>query len=176
MLQARSEQYQPIGYLKEPHGLDGDLIAELDINSPDLLNNLDLIWVTNSDAMLIPLRLESIEVNEQTQHQFFVHFVNIDNRQKAISLKGKKLFVEDKVFEVISESHQQTLFGLIGYKVIDKKAGIKGTLTDIMENPAHDILVLDNQMLIPCVDEYIIEIDHDQEIVFGRDFEYLKDL
>lgn len=60
---------------------------------------------------------------------------------------------------------------LVGMSVVDDVFGELGTVTDIIANPGQTLLVVDcpsrgkSDVMIPCVEEFILDIDDDEGVI-----------
>ncbi|MDX2066561.1 MAG: ribosome maturation factor RimM [Fimbriimonadaceae bacterium] len=67
-------------------------------------------------------------------------------------------------FEPELEDDEFLLEDLIDLKVVTETGQVLGTVDEIMESPAHDILVI-GDVLIPFVDEFVREVNFDTETI-----------
>ena len=85
---------------------------------------------------------------------------NITDRNQAEKLVGTQLFAEQKTAEKIPEltsmsAHQK----LLDMLVVDADGQTQGNVIEVKNFGASDLLLLDNQLLIPLVDDFIGQID-----------------
>lgn len=94
-----------------------------------------------------------------------VLFEDIDNEEKAQSLVGLDVLVPESW---IDEDESSNIANLINFTVVDAEHGKLGFISNYMENPAQTLLYMllnGREILIPFVDEFILDIDWDNEII-----------
>jgi 16S rRNA processing protein RimM len=87
----------------------------------------------------------------------------LDDRNEAEALAGAEVFVAESDVPALEEGRFYVR-DLIGLTVIDEALGVLGTVTEIIDNPANDILEVAPTggaapILIPLVDQFVIEAD-----------------
>ena len=80
----------------------------------------------------------------QPQHRWVVQFAGLADRNAAEALSGRVLWAEP-----LSDADAMWVHDLIGASVVDADGTVRGTCVAVIDNPAHDILELDNGLLIP---------------------------
>ena len=79
--------------------------------------------------------------------RWLVRFEGVDDRTAAEALTNLTLLADP----VDSEPGELWVHELVGRPVDDRTAGRLGTVVSVQDNPAHDLLVLDNGTLVPVV-------------------------
>ena len=75
---------------------------------------------------------------------FLVRFEGVNDRNAADALRGTELLAEP-----LDDPDELWVHELIGAMVIDQGDVERGTVEEVQSNPASDLLVLDNEALIP---------------------------
>lgn len=105
-----------------------------------------------------PLTLHRI----QRQHRCWIlTFFEITDRNTAESLIGSELFVPESELPGTEEG-EYYYYQLIGLEVISAQGDSLGTLTGIIETGANDVYVIsrgDREILIPAIEEVVLEVD-----------------
>jgi 16S rRNA processing protein RimM len=83
---------------------------------------------------------------------WLVHFAGITDRTAAEALAGTVLRAEADADAEGIWVHQ-----VIGLGVVDQTGTPRGRVVAVQQNPAHDLLVLDDDVLVPAV--FIVSID-----------------
>jgi 16S rRNA processing protein RimM len=94
-----------------------------------------------------------------------VHFDDIESETQAKELIGLAIFVSKQWVE---EDEESGVENLLNFTVVDAEHGKLGFINNFMENPAQTLLYMllnGREILIPFVDEFILEIDWDNEII-----------
>jgi 16S rRNA processing protein RimM len=86
-----------------------------------------------------------IETARRHRDGWVVRFEGIDDIDAAESLRGSMLYAEP----LPAAGEELWVHELIGCEVRDRSDRLLGTITAIEANPAHDLLVLDDSVLVP---------------------------
>lgn len=170
--------FEEIGRIGRPRGLDGIVrfMPAFPI-SADLLKSIKIVYIKNERSDLIPVRIESVQLEEKNNRQtFFVKFDMIANRTEAEAMMDKAIFSDQLIDEDAAESTEAE--DLSGYEVIYNDE-LFGKVLDLLENPAHPILEIkmdEGSLLIPFVDEFVEKTDHDNRKIYCRNMDQLTDL
>jgi len=179
MFQERSQQYHPVAYLKKPHGVYGKIEAEGDALTKSLLDNNDLFWIIDEHNMLVPLRVDSYKKAGDSSETFFVQFDGITSRDAAVPLTNVTLYLELNNVQQRTESQKMEndrAVDIIDYVILDQQNNSEGSVVDLVESPAHPILVLDTDLMIPFVDEFIVSVDEERKIIYCKNIAPLKEI
>lgn len=98
----------------------------------------------------------------------------ITDRAGAEEAQNRLLFVESRYFNDLQPAIEPD-DSVIGYTIRFMDADF-GVVLDIMDNPAHPILevkVDTGTILIPMVDEYIEQTDHEQHVLICKNLDQL---
>ena len=128
-----------IGRVVRPHGLRGEVVVELVTNRSDRLAPDTVIAGPRG-----PLR---ITASRPFQARHLVRFEGVDTREQAELLRDFVLCAEP-----LADSDPDALWvhELVGSQVRDLAGATLGTVKEVQDNPASDLLVLDNGGLVPC--------------------------
>lgn len=179
MLEPIEDQYYKIGHIARSHGVNGEVLIIADFEAPQLFDDIDLVHIQNTRGDLIPARIESVRVQQKNNRlSFFVKFDHVSDRNLAEELKSFPVYVMQKNIEALLEEHADTDY--TSYEVWDSSGSNIGTVTSIIENPAHlifEIALDDNkQLLVPFVEEYITSIDDHKKVIQCQNLEQLTEL
>ena len=122
-----------------PHGLRGEVVVQLTTNRPGRL--------APGTVFDIETAVLTVSASRPFQDRHLVQFEGIGSREQADLLRGKVLLAEptDDADDGALWVHE-----LIGSSVVDVTGADLGTVASVEDNPASDLLVLDNGGLIPC--------------------------
>ena len=169
MVESIKNRFVEIGRIGRPRGLEGVVRFMPNENfSDDLFDRGDLFYMKNERTDLVPSRIDSVYKESKHNHQtFFVKFDMITNRTDAETAQNKAVFIKAELFDDVAEpADDQESF--IGYTIkCDGKEF--GEVLDVIENPAHPILEVKHgigTILIPMVDEYVKETDHENGLIY----------
>jgi 16S rRNA processing protein RimM len=88
-----------------------------------------------------PLRVARSKVDGQ---RWLVHFEGVDTREDAESWRNTPLLAEP-----LDDPDELWVHDLVGCRVISADGVDRGTVVEVQENPASDLLVLDGGALVP---------------------------
>ncbi len=179
MLEPIENQYTQIGHISRSHGVEGDVLIIPEMYTPTLFDALDLVHITNARGELVPARIESVRVQEKNNRlSFFVKFEHVTDRTQAENLKNAAVYADRDIVESLLDPDALPL-DLTSFDVLADGQSI-GTVEAMLENPAHPILEVvtneQDQLLIPLVDEYVVDIDEESEQIRCKNLDQLRGL
>jgi 16S rRNA processing protein RimM len=131
-----------VGRIGRAHGVHGELYVSL---ITDRVERLAL-----GARLLAGSQWLTVAESRQQQQRWLVRFDGVTDRTAAEKLTSSILFAEPLEDD---EHGDDSLWvhDLIGSRVVDRQGVDRGVCVAVMDNPAHDILELDNGLLIPVV-------------------------
>jgi len=179
MLESIENQYQQIGYIARSHGVQGDVLVIPEFYAPTLFDTLDLVRIENTRGDLIPARVESVRVQEKNNRlSFFVKFEHVSDRTQAEDLKNFAVFADREIVESLLGTDEQPL-DLTSFDIWADGKHV-GSVEAMLQNPAHPILQVitpeQNELLIPVVDEYVAEVDEENQKIQCKNLQQLEGL
>lgn len=143
-----------IGYLRRPHGKQGELQCLAENALWDDANATFLIL--DRDGILVPYRV--LDWREKGADMLIFRLSGIDTEPQAAALTGTKVYMLRK--DVNSESKDLlTWQDLVGYQVMDKEKGLLGTIAHIDESTINTLATMTDGRLIPLHEDFITDID-----------------
>lgn len=161
----KKDQCVEIGYISKAHGLNGEVKAVFDVH--DLAEYLSIkeLYLSKKDN---PLRSESIEYfHPLTESVGLLKLKGINYRDQAEELKGTTLFFPIEDLPQL-EDGRFYYFQIIGFEVRDKNLGTLGTIKEAIDTGSQDILImeyLNQEVMIPVVEEFVLEADMDNQLL-----------
>ena len=167
----------PIGFIKKAHGIKGEIVFVHEEGAPPEMDGL--FYFKSSRGDFEPVRIEAIRPNGKAgSGLFFVLFSGIKSRSEAEALHGLVLYSPTEPVSEPEPDEEEAAFQLLlsceGYQLEDPENGISGFITGVMENPAHPIFEVQLSseiLLVPVVEAYIAEIDHENETVRAQNLD-----
>ena len=138
-----------VGRIVKSHGLRGQVIVDL---WSDRTERLDVGSVL--DTTRGPLTVVSAH---RHQERWLVSFSGVSTREAADALRGVVLSAEP-----LEDDDAIWIHELFDAEVFDQQGIRLGQVTDVEDNPASDLLVLDNGHLIPLT--FVVEITPNERI------------
>jgi 16S rRNA processing protein RimM len=142
-----------VGRIGRAHGLRGEVHVVPITNRTERFAPGSTLYI-GDDAYLIT----SARVH---QKHWLVHFAGVDDRSAAEALRNR-VVTGDPLGD--APEGEVWVHELIGSEVRVRSGEVIGRVVAVEENPAHDLLVLDNAKLIPIVfvtshDDGVIVVD-----------------
>lgn len=152
-----TQQWVAMGYIKGVFGVKGWLKVAAGTEYADSLLDYPE-WRLSKDGRHRSVTLEAGKVAGGILQ---VKLEGIDDRDEAFALRGCTIEIPRAAFAPAEEGEYYWA-DLVGMTVTGTEGAALGTVTDLMETGAHDILVVDGgygRKLIPFVSRYILAVD-----------------
>ena len=160
-------EFTEIGKLLKPHGFKGKIELKLDYPLKDD-SALASFFVETSPSPL-PYFIEQIQ---NANGKYIVKLEDIDSLEEAKPFKNKNVYCLEVDFENYFEIEEPELYSadfLIGLNLHDQNGNLLGEVSDVFENKLNQILlqliIEGNEVLIPFIEDQIIEIDESSESI-----------
>jgi 16S rRNA processing protein RimM len=152
--------YVRLGRITRTHGIDGEVVlAGRDDLPAQRLVGLQVWVVPPPTRGALPLRIGSARPGPKGM---LLSFDEIRSRDEARDLTGSWILVRESELGDLDPQRQDVL----GYTVVDEERGDIGEVSDTIVTGANDVLVVDGgpfgQVLVPVIDEVVIDVDDDR--------------
>jgi 16S rRNA processing protein RimM len=147
-----------VGRLGGAHGVRGEIRMHILTDEPDHLKTVKTIYLGERDT---PISLESIRFTDKGA---LVKLGGTDTPEAAAKLSGLNVRIAGADARPL-EPGEYFLFQLIGLKASDEQGNLLGTVVDLIETGAHDVLVIGERtdspddLLVPNHPEFVLEMD-----------------
>jgi len=135
-----------VGVISAPHGIHGELKLKILTDHPEHLATLTRVYLGDSPS---PTRLRGVRFNND---QALISLEGIDNPEDARALGGLPVKIAGTDARPLEEG-EYFLFQLIGLSAQTPDGAPLGTVTDLIETGAHDVLVITTstggELLVP---------------------------
>jgi 16S rRNA processing protein RimM len=148
-----SELRVRIGQIVGAFGLKGQVKVEALTNFESRFEKGSTVFIDDK-----PFLIQKFQIHKNRP---LITLQGVDHINKAEALQWKFMEAEG---EPELEDDEFLIEDLIGLRVVTEEGEELGIVTDIEDYPAHQI-VLVGEIMIPLVDEFILEIDLDEEIM-----------
>lgn len=165
-----------IGQLGKPHGVKGEITFSF---STDVWDRAEVDYlILMLDGILVPFFLE--EYRFRGEHSALLKFVNLDSIEAVQELIGVDVYLEDSQVEgVAATDADYTWSYFVGFQVEDATAGKLGEIVRVdesTENVLFEVHTPKGDVLVPAVEAFISDIDHEGRIVHMQLPEGLLDI
>ena len=133
-----------IGRIVRAHGLRGEVAI-------DAISNRDERFLPGS-VLYLSGAPTAIATSRRHQNRWLVRFDGIEDRTAAEALRG--IIVTGDPLDALPEN-EVWVHELVSASISDRSGNDLGTIVAVEANPAHDILVTDEGVLIPIV--FVVE-------------------
>lgn len=165
------QQLIAMGYIKGVFGVQGWLKIAADTEYADSLLSYPE-WQLRKDGRHLNV---TIEAGKIANGELRVKFKGIDDRDEAAALRGYTVEISREAFGPAEEGEYYWA-DLVGMTVTNTEGITLGTVKNLMETGAHDILVVEGrygQKLIPFVSQYVLTVDTENKTItvgWGLDY------
>lgn len=140
-----------VGKIDKPHGVHGDVVVTLLSDRTERLESGSVLFRDDGVELVVAK-------SRPHQHRFIVEFEQIKGREQADEFRGTLLYGDP-----IDDPDAIWIHDLIGSPVVDLDETSLGTVEAVQANPASDLLVLEDEALIPLT--FFVEQRADGTIV-----------
>lgn len=151
-----------LGRIIRPHGVRGELRLSVLTDFPERIAGLERVYVGSDpyrDDDATPYAVEAVRRHREA---LLVSLEGIRDRDAADLLRGKLLMValDDAV---PLDDDEYYLYQTLGMAVVTTEGEALGTVREILETGANDVLVirggLRGEVLLPDTDEVVVDFD-----------------
>ncbi|MCS7086438.1 MAG: ribosome maturation factor RimM [Bacteroidia bacterium] len=168
MTNAPEEELFYLGSIVRVHGLDGTLKAVLETDEPHRYAKVRWLWVRRSSEWECK---ETAKIQICDGRSALVRFKAFPNSaDTARPYIGATIHLPVKFLPPLPPGAFY-YHDVIGFDLCDERLGRIGTVLNVVENPAHDLIVFAHgykQRFLPVVDEFVLGADMDARIVRVR--------
>jgi 16S rRNA processing protein RimM len=159
-----------IGQVVNVVGLKGELKIYHYSDNKERFEELTKVLLEN-----IPYEIKSVRYVKET---VVLKLHGIDDRSQAEKYKGKNVYIDREDLRTLPEDTYY-IFELIGLRVVEENGNFLGTVSNVIQNRAHDLFEVEcvnrSKFLIPSVEEFILNLDMENRTMTVRLIEGLLD-
>jgi 16S rRNA processing protein RimM len=147
------EGFIAVGYVRGPHGLDGELKVESLSDNPERFTIGAVFRAGDSSVTIRSLRSH--------RGALLVGFDGVDRREQADKLRGLYLEIPEAALATL-DTDEYYRFQLIGLKVRDMGGNVLGRLEEVLDTGANDVYIVRNEnseLLVPAIEAVVKEVD-----------------
>lgn len=147
-----------MGHVASAFGIQGWVKIKVATEYADSLESYPQIYLKMKDGAIVSKKIEKSYARDGLFH---AKLEGINDRDVAFALRGAVVMVSRAEFPQTDEDEYYWV-DLIGCQVSNVQGEELGTVTDLMETGAHDVLVVqaaETERLIPFVAQYILKVD-----------------
>jgi 16S rRNA processing protein RimM len=147
-----------VGKVRRPHGVHGEMVAEIHSDFPDHFKPKQVLYVGENHFKVL--------ISSQRLHNegMLLGFEGIDTPEQAGKFRNQILSITASQAPVLPKGEYHH-YELLGLEVIDPEGNTLGKLTEILVTGANDVYVVTEEnggeLLLPAIPEVIQHIDMD---------------
>jgi len=155
----------PLGQLIKPHGVRGELKVFFFNEDSRTLKNNQVVHLITSNNDVFDYKIEKISYSLKKNR---IKFFEIDSVEDAEKMRDWSVGVLRSDLPKLSDD-EYYLNDLIGCSLNNSSGKFYGLVKDVLSFPANSVLSVlldDKEYLIPLIDDVILNIDHQNKIIF----------
>ena len=164
-----------LGKIAKKFSFKGEVLIYLDTDEPEMYEDLESVFV-EFNKNLVPFFIENSQLHKNDFLK--VRFEDVNNEEKADELIGREVYLPLSMLPKL-EGNKFYYHEVIGFDVIDKRLGNIGKIVSINDSAAQPLFEIDKdgiEILIPMIDDFIIEVNRNNKSITLNTPEGLVDL
>ncbi len=163
-----------LGKITKLHGFKGNLILHLDTDEPDLYENMESVFV-ETNGMLVPFFFEFIQ--SHSRGKMLVKFEDT-SAEEAEKLVNKHLYLPLNTLPELdgSDFYYHEIIGFTIFDQSNTEVGLIKNVNDTTAQALFEIEIDGKEVLIPIVEEWILEVNRDEKAILVQIPDGLLDL
>lgn len=159
----RKEDCYYLGKITKLHGFKGNLILHLDTDEPELYQNMESVFV-ETNGMLVPFFLEFIQPHSGGKMLVKFEDVSPDEAEKLIN---KNLYLPLETLPELegTDFYYHEIIGFTIYDQTNTEIGVIKNVNDTTAQALFEVEINGKEILIPIVEEWILEVDRENKAI-----------
>ncbi len=145
-----------VGKLRRPHGVNGEIIMDVETDFPERLRRGKTIYVGEEHQ---PMIIKTIRPQDRA---ILLSFDGYDDCDQVGVLRNHLVYVKAADLPRLPEG-EYYYHQLLNLRVIDEQGQELGVLTDILETGANDVYVVTSsdgtELLFPAIADVLLHVD-----------------
>ena len=162
------EELINIGHYNKPHGINGEISATVEVDF-DVLQELSCL-VSDIDGIFVPFFVNAMRPKSGETVLFTID--GMTNEQDVQRLVNHDIFALKREYRQESEDADADGYPLdffIGFDLDDDQGNRVGQITDVNEQTENAFFIVErtdgDELLVPAVDDLIVEFDIDKKLM-----------
>jgi len=154
--------YLTVGFLRRPHGVNGEIILDLHTDFPERLKSGRKLFLGEEHK---PMTLVSARPHAKGM---LIKFKDVETPEDVGQFRNQWVYVKASEVPPLPEGqfYQHELFG---FSVLDESDNLLGELVEILETGANDVYVVKDadgrEILLPVIPSVILEVDPARRLI-----------
>ncbi len=151
-----------LGYVKKTNGVKGAIEVVLDVDDPGKYKKKGslLLLIKNN---LTPFSIQQFSIRPKT---ILIQLKEVTNMDEAQLLVGTSIYMPLTELPPLKGKKKFYYHEVIGFTAIDSIHGNIGTITDIVDLTSQAVIQIkngDKDILVPLIDDFIVEVKKDTQ-------------
>ncbi len=156
-----------LGYVKKTNGVKGAVEVSLDVDDPGKYKKKGSLLLLIKDN-LTPFTIIEFSIRPKT---VLIQLKEVNTMDDAQLLVGTSIYMPLTELPPLKGKNKFYFHEVIGFTAIDVNLGKIGTVTDIVDltsQPVIQIMAGEKEVLVPLIDEFLIEVKkEDKELILS---------
>ena len=160
----RKEECFYLGKIAKKFSFKGEVLIYLDTDEPELYEDMESVFVEFNNN-LIPFFIENASLHKGDFLR--VKFEDVDDEQEADTIIGCEIYLPLNLLPKL-EGNKFYFHEVIGFEIEDQRLGIFGKIVSINDTSAQPLFEVINgnvEILIPMIDQFLVQIDRENKKV-----------
>lgn len=154
-----AKEITEIGNFLKPHGIKGEIAAEMDIEGDDILS-LSCI-ICDMEGIYVPFFIDS--VRSKGRDTVLLTIDGVSDEKQASAFNGKTIYAKSDEISLPEESDGLYVTDMAGFTILTPDGETVGTI-DMIDDSTANILFITrtpegNTVYIPAAEEFIESLD-----------------
>ncbi|WKW47093.1 ribosome maturation factor RimM [Myroides sp. JBRI-B21084] len=164
-----------LGKIAKKFSFKGEVLVYLDTDEPELYTELESMFV-EINGHLVPFFIDKASLHKEKFLR--TQFEDVDSEDAADDIVGKDVYLPLTMLPTL-EGNKFYYHEVVGFDAIDQRLGNFGTILRISDNGVQALFEVqkdDAVILIPLIDEFIIEVNRTNKSILFNTPQGLIDL
>jgi 16S rRNA processing protein RimM len=171
----RKEDCFFLGHISKKHGYKGTVRVSLDTDRPEAYSDLESVFVERN-GQLVPFFIDTCQLVKNGA--LLIDFEDVDSEPKAQALIGSGLYLPMSFLPAL-DGTDFYYHEVEGFIVVDENGLSVGPIIKVIDQTAQLMFELDykgTDILVPAIDEFILQVDRVKKQIHLKLPEGLLDL
>jgi 16S rRNA processing protein RimM len=151
-----------VGFLRRPHGVQGEMIMDLHTDFPDRIKSGKKIFIGDRHEAA------TFESTRAHANGMLIKLRGFDTPEAAGRFRNQWVYVSAAEVPPLPKG-QHYKYELLGLDVVDEQGKALGKLAEILETGANDVYIVRNDagkdILLPAIPSVILDLDMDRRLM-----------
>lgn len=164
-----------LGKIAKKFSFKGEVLVYLDTDEPEMYTELESMFV-ETNGHLVPFFIERSSIHREKFLR--TKFEDMESEEEADTIVGKDVYLPLTMLPTL-EGNKFYYHEVVGFDAIDQRLGNFGTVLRILDNGVQVLFEVQKDeaiILIPLIDDFIIEVNRENKSILFNTPEGLIDL